>query len=100
MAQSIPFLLPVLGLAYLALLPILAWLWGPWAALPPVIYLTMIIVASLWLGLAHRTAAGCLILPVVFGLIHASYGCGLMVEGLVGLSQQKPIHLSSLELSK
>lgn len=84
----VPFLAPALGLVYLALLPLLGWLLGPWAALPLAVYLAVIATAGVWLGLAHRTATGCIILPLVFGLIHTSYGYGLIVEGMVGCSRQ------------
>lgn len=82
-ARVTPFLVPALGLVYLALLPLLLWELGPWIMLPLATYLATILLSSVWLGLANRAVAGCVILPIVFGLIHVSYGCGLIYESLV-----------------
>jgi GT2 family glycosyltransferase len=82
-ARVMPFLMPALGLVYLALLPLLLWKLGAWIMLPLAAYLATILLSSVWLGLMNHMVVGCVILPIVFGLIHACYGYGLIYESLM-----------------
>jgi succinoglycan biosynthesis protein ExoA len=81
-ARGLPFLAPAVGLVYLALLPVLWWALGLWAAVPVALYLLLVFSTSAYLGLAHRAAASVVVLPLLFGIIHVCYGCGLIYEGL------------------
>lgn len=81
-AGGLPFLAPALGLVYMALLPLLWWMVGPWVALPLAAYLLLVLSTSVCLGLVHRTVACGALSLLLFPIIHASYGVGLVYEAV------------------
>lgn len=89
---NLVFLAPALGLVYITLLPVLWWKFGAWVALPAVMYLTLTLAIGVSIGLKYRTVAGSAVLPILFGLIHMCYGCGLICEGF----RQRPQALIKL----
>jgi cellulose synthase/poly-beta-1,6-N-acetylglucosamine synthase-like glycosyltransferase len=85
--SGLVFLAPAVGLMYLASSLVLWWGLGPWIALPVAAYLVLVISVSVYLGVLHQAAACSAILPVIFGIIHACYGCGLVYEVIVQWAQ-------------
>jgi len=82
-SANLVFLVPALGVVYVTLLPVLWWKLGAWVALPAVIYLTLTLAIGVSIGLKYRTVAGSAVLPILYGLIHMCYGCGLIYEAIV-----------------
>ncbi|CAG0927456.1 hypothetical protein TFLX_00471 [Thermoflexales bacterium] len=76
------FLAPAIGLTYVLWCLILGRTLSAWTSLPLALYGGVVLSTSIYLGMKHRTVAGLLIFPVLFVIIHACYGCGLIGEGV------------------
>jgi succinoglycan biosynthesis protein ExoA len=86
--SGIVFLAPGIGLLCLASSPLLLWRGlGPWALLPAAAYLALVLSVGIYLGVRKRMAACVAILPILFGIIHVCYGCGLIYETIVQWAQ-------------
>ncbi|MBN1814988.1 MAG: glycosyltransferase [Anaerolineae bacterium] len=85
--SRLAFLAPAVGLFYVALVPVLWKGLGPQALLPAAVYLALALSVSIYLGAIHQAVACAAILPFLFGVIHVSYGCGLIYGAIVQLAQ-------------
>ena len=74
------FLLPLLGLVYLVISPILFFIYGWWPLLPLVPYIAVILLMTVYVTVRERDAWALVLLPLIYPLIHACYGAGLSWE--------------------
>lgn len=82
------FLIPSLFLIYVLFLPIL-YLISPVIILPLLAYLALNILFSLYESLKNKDLASFIFLPVIFLIIHLSYGAGFIAGIIRNLSKAK-----------
>jgi len=74
------FLLPSLGLVYLAILPILVFIYGWWPLLPLVPYIAVTLLMTVYATVRERDAWALVLLPLSYPIVHVCYGAGLSWE--------------------
>lgn len=74
------FLLPLFGIVYLAILPILVIIYGLWPLLPVSLYVSLTLSMTIMIALREWKAWAFVLLPLLYPFIHACYGAGLFWE--------------------